>query len=83
MPQNCLYCENKAALDALMIKIADLTVSTLYLFILRCRIAHYSPSPVDPKVKTQLQVSHKHRTQTAKKVIFENKTFIFRAKIIR
>ena len=32
MPQNCLYCHNKAALDALMIKIADLEVSTLYLF---------------------------------------------------
>ena len=32
MPQNCLYCQNKAALDALMIKIADLSVSTLYLF---------------------------------------------------
>ena len=32
MPQNCLYCQNKAALDALMIKIADLEVSTLYLF---------------------------------------------------
>lgn len=32
MPQNCLYCQNKAALDAIMIKIADLEVSTLYLF---------------------------------------------------
>lgn len=32
MPKNCLYCENKEALDALMIKIADLKVSTLYLF---------------------------------------------------
>ena len=32
MPQNCLYCQNKEALDALMIKIADLEVSTLYLF---------------------------------------------------
>lgn len=32
MPQNCLYCQNKEALDALMIKIADLSVSTLYLF---------------------------------------------------
>ncbi len=32
MPQNCLYCQNKAALDELMIKIADLEVSTLYLF---------------------------------------------------
>ena len=32
MPQNCLYCQNKAALDALMIKIATLEVSTLYLF---------------------------------------------------
>lgn len=32
MPQNCLYCMNRAALDELMIKIADLKVSTLYLF---------------------------------------------------
>jgi len=32
MPQNCLYCQNKALLDSLMIKIADLNVSTLYLF---------------------------------------------------
>lgn len=32
MPHNCLYCENKAVLDSLMIKIADLEVSTLYLF---------------------------------------------------
>jgi diadenosine tetraphosphate (Ap4A) HIT family hydrolase len=32
MPQNCLYCQNKAKLDELMIKIADLEVSTLYLF---------------------------------------------------
>lgn len=32
MPQNCLYCLNKAALDELMIKIADLEVSTAYLF---------------------------------------------------
>jgi len=32
MPQNCLYCQNKAVLDELMIKIADLEVSTLYLF---------------------------------------------------
>ena len=32
MPQNCLYCHNKAVLDSLMIKIADLEVSTLYLF---------------------------------------------------
>ena len=24
MPQNCLYCQNKAVLDSLMIKIADL-----------------------------------------------------------
>ena len=32
MPHNCLYCQNKAALDELMIKIADLKVSTLYLF---------------------------------------------------
>lgn len=32
MPQNCLYCLNKEALDSLMIKIADLSVSTVYLF---------------------------------------------------
>lgn len=32
MPHNCLYCENKAVLESLMIKIADLEVSTLYLF---------------------------------------------------
>ena len=32
MPDNCLYCKNKAVLDELMIKIADLEVSTLYLF---------------------------------------------------
>ena len=32
MPQNCLYCQNKAKLDELMIKIADLEVSTVYLF---------------------------------------------------
>lgn len=32
MPQNCLYCQNKELLDSLMIKIADLSVSTLYLF---------------------------------------------------
>lgn len=32
MPQNCLYCKNKAVLDELMLKIADLEVSTLYLF---------------------------------------------------
>lgn len=32
MPQNCLYCQNKTKLDELMIKIADLEVSTLYLF---------------------------------------------------
>ena len=32
MPDNCLYCKNKAVLDQLMIKIADLEVSTLYLF---------------------------------------------------
>jgi diadenosine tetraphosphate (Ap4A) HIT family hydrolase len=32
MPQNCLYCQNKAKLDELMIKIANLEVSTLYLF---------------------------------------------------
>lgn len=32
MPQNCLYCHNREALDALMIKIADLKVSKLYLF---------------------------------------------------
>lgn len=32
MPQNCLYCLNKSKLDELMIKIADLEVSTLYLF---------------------------------------------------
>lgn len=32
MPQNCLYCLNKQALDALMIKIVDLSVSTVYLF---------------------------------------------------
>ena len=32
MPQNCLYCQNKAKLDELIIKIADLEVSTVYLF---------------------------------------------------
>lgn len=32
MPQNCLYCHNKTVLDSLMIKIANLEVSTLYLF---------------------------------------------------
>lgn len=32
MPQNCLYCQNRKVLDELMIKIADLEVSTLYLF---------------------------------------------------
>ena len=30
--ENCLYCQNKALLDELMIKICDLEVSTLYLF---------------------------------------------------
>lgn len=29
---DCLYCRNHAKLDSLMIKIADLEVSTLYLF---------------------------------------------------
>lgn len=32
MPQNCLYCHNKELLDSLMIKVADLTVSRVYLF---------------------------------------------------
>lgn len=32
MPQNCLYCQNKEVLDSLMIKICDLSVSTVYLF---------------------------------------------------
>ncbi len=32
MPHNCIYCENKAGLDALMVKVADLQVSTVYLF---------------------------------------------------
>lgn len=45
MPQNCLYCQNKAKLDELMIKIADLEVSTLFLFkeqshIGRCVVAY-------------------------------------------
>ena len=30
--ENCLYCKNKAKLDSLMIYIADLKVSKLYLF---------------------------------------------------
>ena len=29
---SCLYCNNKAVLDELMIKICDMEVSTLYLF---------------------------------------------------
>lgn len=32
MPQNCLYCHNRELLDSLMIKVADLTVSRVYLF---------------------------------------------------
>lgn len=32
MPQNCIYCLNKEGLDKLMIKIADLKVSTVFLF---------------------------------------------------
>ena len=31
--ENCLYCKNKAKLDSLMIYIADLKVSKLYLFM--------------------------------------------------
>lgn len=30
--KDCLYCENKAKLDSLMIYIADLSVTKLYLF---------------------------------------------------
>lgn len=32
MPHNCLYCENKEVLDSLMIWVADLSVSKVYLF---------------------------------------------------
>lgn len=31
-PQQCLYCTNNATLDSLMIKIADLDVSRVFLF---------------------------------------------------
>lgn len=30
MPDNCLYCKNKAVLDELMIKIADLAIEKAF-----------------------------------------------------
>ena len=69
MPQNCLYCQNKAKLDSLMIKIADLEVSTLYLFKEqthpgRCVVAykdhigHQYDIPQEDWVKFMLDTRH-------------------------